>query len=151
MKNNLIETMNQQLKALIPGSVYLISVIALIVLLKPQGFYTIVPMLVILNIIRQLHDVFHFKKFIKNVISSSIIISILYLIMFQSLRYGFVGFALYIVALSCWVMFGSSNKRNSYLNGLRNIESAIFGKSLDKDNWVEEKPTINIKLTRGKK
>ena len=141
-----IINIKHELSVLAPSLVYMVFVILLIVIAKPQGYYQVISLVLCIVIVKSSDIILEFKRFVKRVIGATIIVSALYFAFMYSLGYGLLGFAVYIIGLSLWRMFGSSRKAKNFMAGVRRIETAFFGKSLDKDNWKDTSPTINIKV-----
>jgi len=148
VRKDIIEQSKQQLKNMLPSFIHLTALISVLKLLKPDGFSEVLLTITLINVIKDSHNIYEFKKFITKLIKSTITIALLYSVMFISLSYGAVGFVLYILVLSLWTMFANKTKRSNFMTGLRNIESSLFGKPLDKKEWGDEKPTININVKR---
>lgn len=87
-------------------------------------------------------------KFIKTILkTSATMLLILYLIRWLG-AYGIIGFILIIFILAGWRII---RNKKMYMDGLRNIESMIWGKPLDKKEWKKDEfKNTKIKIVMNK-
>jgi len=145
MNDEYKKNMIKQGKSILLGSLKIIFIVLGLIMLEIDGLRDIIIYMLTVYCASTIKDILKFKKWIIGFIKYVIFIVILYTIAYISLGYGTIGFTLYILALSLFKIFGTKQSRNNYMSGMRNIESMLFGKSLDKNNWVDNKPKINIK------
>lgn len=138
----------QQLKDMLPNLLRIVIIIGGFMLLKPQGFKNVMIYLVILYLYSTVKDIYKFKTWCVNLIRYVVFVVIIYTLAFVSRGYGILGLITFILIISCFKLFGTKESRLKYLSGVRKIEIMLFGRSLDKKNWENDKPTIKIKLRK---
>lgn len=145
---NIIKRNLTDLKDMFPNLLRIIITIAGFILLELQGLKEIMIYLLCIYMYLTVSEIYQFKKWIINIIKYVLLILTIYTFAFVSKGYGVLGFALFIVAVSCLKLFGTKEGRSNYFNAMAKIETLVFGKSLNKDNWKKEKPVLRIKLKR---
>lgn len=126
----------KNLKDVIKYIIYIVLVVTIITMLHPSTFGTILIMLG-LSLVLYIYSKIKTKEFclkdlIKFIISTFITLCIiLYTIKWLG-TYGVIGFIFIIILL---VAYRLIKQKEQYMEGLKEIETMIFGKPLDKDKW----------------
>lgn len=124
-----------------PNILISLSVLLLIIFKRP-GFVDMVFLFVTLGLIKYFYFVYKgkidlsFTLIIKNIIFSSLFVSIIYWLGFFCGVYGFIGLVIFCICISGYMIY---RQWDLYMQGVRDVETRIFGKPLDKKYWGKQK------------
>jgi len=136
-----MESLKAMIKSVLPN---LIGFVVLYLIVLALNIHTIIELALLIGAIYIgiiLFKIVWKKEKIKwwgmllDYIKSIVTVYIILFLFRISLTYGTLGITIYIIVYSIWRIFGSKKRRFNYFNALRTMEEAIFGKSLDKENW----------------
>jgi len=147
-KEELNNNTKQQLKQLFPNILSLIFILGGMYSLNIHGIRDVLIYLLVIKGATSAKDIYKFWSWLYGVITYTLMILSFYTLVTISIGYGAAGLVGVIIIMAAWKLFGTKEGRANYINGMRNIEMAIFGKTLDKKEWVNVKPAIKIKLKR---
>jgi len=129
------------LKSSVPGIILLGCYFLIINLLPVNNIYISGLTLLVLSFTYLLIKSIREKKkpLIKQYFVSAITITIFFTIAYYLGGYGVVGMVMLILGVVLYKLFV---RRSQMMKGMREVETMMFGKSLDKNNWVDEKPRL---------
>lgn len=128
-ENNLVKQLKGSLFSLI-YVIILISIIGILGLNKWQ----VIGLLCSLSFLFMLYgkvkkkQPFDVKKLVKNCVFIIIFVNILAFLM----QFGIVGYAFSLFLICAWILF---KRWTMFMEGIRRIETMIYGKPLDRDQW----------------
>lgn len=127
------------LRAAAPNILMSFIIIGIIILFKPN-FIGLLGIISIVILVQQLKNKSKLKTIIYSLIHSWFYITIIYGMYHVLGGYGLIGYTVSILILALWRMYAN---RIILMDGMRRIETMLFGKPLDKENWKDgEKPKI---------
>ena len=147
-KEELNKNTKEQLKMMFPSILSLIFILGGMYLLNIGGLRDVLIYLLVVKGASTGKDIYKFWSWLYGVVKYTLIILSFYSMVTFSMGYGMLGLVVVIIIMAAYKLFGTKEGRSNYINGMRNIETAIFGKPLDKKEWVNVKPAVKIKLKR---
>jgi len=122
------------LKQLLGTIIYIAIFLSILSVTAKKGVMTVCFIMFFMMLFKDSWSVIvkNSKKYLIGFATIYIMVSL----MMYSLKYGIIGFILMVLILAAYKMFKG---RSTMMEGMRNIETKIFGKSLDKEEWKNDK------------
>lgn len=129
------------LKSAVPSLLLVAAYFVVINLLPTSNVYTNALALLSLvygySLFRSIRD--HKKPFIKDYIITLVVVVCLYTAGYFLGAYGIIGTVLMVLGV---VVYKLLRKRSEFMKGIREVETMMFGSTLDKNNWQDNKPKL---------
>lgn len=93
---------------------------------------SITPYLIAIYIILEHFKLNGFREFGQLFMRLIILVSLMVVYVIVGVTIGIIGTILFLLSIAAWTLWKG---RSQYMNGLRHIETRIFGKPLDKKYW----------------